>query len=255
MIWDPEQYALGNYFQTQINEKFRSTFSVRPFGDILDVGCGDGQYTNFLAKIYKNSRILAIDNSAEMIAHAKDYWTSKNLSFEVQRIEKYHQSYMFDFVLSFWCLQWTKIEVAFANIFQALKIEGRFYATFSSFSESSILQIWYELAKRGLHSEVANDNIQRLLPYESYFYRVLNTVHRIPFRHVKMDLKTYRVALPNINYMKNLILILPAIKKIPEAQQGQLIADMLDAFEHICQHKYGGKLYYETRPIFIEAVK
>lgn len=148
-----------------------------------------------------------------MIAHAKDYWTSKNLSFEVQRIEKYHQSYMFDFVLSFWCLQWTKIEVAFANIFQALKIEGRFYATFSSFSESSILQIWYELAKRGLHSEVANDNIQRLLPYESYFYRVLNTVHRIPFRHVKMNLKTYRVALPNINYMKNLILILPAIKK------------------------------------------
>ncbi len=255
MIWDPEQYVLGNYFQTQINEKFRSTFSVRPFGDILDVGCGDGQYTSFLAKTYKNSQILAIDSSPEMIAHARDYWTSKNLSFEVQRIEKYQQSYMFDFVLSFWCLQWTKIEVALANIYEALKIEGRFYATFSSFSESSVLQIWHELAKRGQHREIANENIQRLLPYTNYFYRVLSALNRIPFRQVKMDLQTYRIALPNINYMKNLILILPAIKRVPESLHEELVADMLDAYAHICQHKYGGKLYYETRPIFIEAVK
>lgn len=255
MAWDPKRYILGNYFQTKINEQFRNTFCVQPFGEILDVGCGDGQYTYFLANLYKHSRILGIDNSVEMIHHARQLWTRKNLSFAVQRIEDFQQFDAFDFVLSFWCLHWTKIEEAFPNIFQALKINGYFYAVFSSFSDHSILQIWHELARNGRYCELARNNIQDLQPYINYFYHVLKVTTHIPFRRIRMDLHTLKVELPNIDYLKNLIMALPFMKGIPEATQEDLVANMLDAFQHICQRKYEGRLYYETRPIFLEAMK
>lgn len=256
MAWDPEQYVLGNYFQTKINEQFRKTFSREPTGTILDVGCGDGQYTRFLAGIYPKGRILGIDSSAEMIEHATHLWASNNLSFAVHRIEDFQPPSMFDFVLSFWCLHWTNIAKALPNIFQALKMDGRLYAVLSSFSDNSILQIWHELAeKKGRYSDLANTNIQNLQPYVNYFYRVLNILAHIPFRHIKLDLHTVYIDLPDISYLKNLILALPLMGQVPKSMQGDLLDEMLNAFEQICQRKYKGKLYYETRPVFLEAEK
>lgn len=255
MTWEPQQYVLGNYFQTQVNELFCKSFSREPAGDILDVGCGDGYYSNRLATIYKKSRILGIDSSPEMIKHANQLWARANLSFEVHRIEDFHQQSAFDFVLSFWCLHWTSIDESLLNIFQALKKEGILYAVFSSFSDNSIFQIWQELARQGRHTQLAEEYVETLDSYTNYFYYVLNILARIPFKHMKLDLKTVRIFLPTIDYLQHLILTLPFIQQIPEGVRDELIMDMLGAFMQICQRKYAGKLYYETRPIFLHAVK
>ncbi|MGC1181784.1 class I SAM-dependent methyltransferase [Legionella sp.] len=255
MVWRPEQYLVGNYFQTEVNELFRKSFNIHPFGSILDIGSGDGYYINRLAGFVKSGQILGIDSSAEMVNYAEQHWRRKNLSFEVHRIEDYQSSMMFDFILSFWCLHWTQIELSFSNIFNALKGEGRLYAIVSSFSDNSVLQAWQELIKNSRYSDLAQQNINAFNEYTDYFYRVLTVLNKIPFRKVRLDLQTLRIYLPSMEYFKGLLLTLPFMNTIAEEIQEDLSNTLCDAFQKICQYKYEGKLYYETRPIFLEAIK
>ncbi len=193
--------------------------------------------------------------NAEMIQHANQHWARKNLTFEVHNIEEFHVSLEFDFVLSFWCLHWTNIELSFPNIYNALKTGGRAYAVFSSFSDNSILQTCYELIKKNRYSDLMNKHISSTKSYRTFFYRAFNALNQLPFKQVKLNLKTHRVYLPSIDYFKNLLITMPFIKTFPPDTVNDLIEEMLDAFQTLCQRKYGNTLYYETRPIFLEALK
>ncbi|HAT1596082.1 TPA: trans-aconitate 2-methyltransferase [Legionella pneumophila] len=253
MIWDPERYVLGNYIQNEINEEFLKTIHIELSGNILDIGCGDGHYTSLLASKVKQGQILGIDSSEHMIMHANQQWARKGLSFEVHNIEEFHRPQTFDLVLSFWCLHWTNIHMSFPNIFQLLKKEGKLYVVMSSFSDHSILQTWKELAKQNLYKDLTEQYISPI--NEKYFYGVINLLNRLPFKQVKLDLKTCHIYLPHIDYYKNLLLTMPFIKRVPSEITDTLVEDMSKAFQTICEKKYGGQLYYETRPIFLKAVK
>jgi SAM-dependent methyltransferase len=255
VAWDPEPYMRGNYFQKEVNEAFRKQFMVKPFGSILDIGCGDGQYSSVLANTLKQGHILGIDSSEDMILHANQQWANKNLSFEAHNIEDFHPTMTFDFALSFWCLHWTNIEHSFPNIFHALKNGGRMYAVFSSFSDNSMLQTWQELAKQNRYKELRDRYVNLNKAYNDFFFRVFNILNQLPFKQIKLNMNTSRILFPTIDYFKNLILTMPFINTFPPERIENLIDDMLNAFQNICQRKYGGALYYETRPIFVEALK
>lgn len=254
MVWDPKQYALGNFFQQEINEICRKRFTTEPSGAILDAGCGDGQYSHFLANTVDGT-ILGIDSSEEMIRHARQHWACNNLDFEVQRLEDLQRPDTFDFILSFWCLHWTNIDLSFANLYQALKPGGSLYAVLSSFSENSISQTWQELASQERYIDLAKKIPPSASQESPYFLRVVNLLNRLPFRQVKLDIQNSRVFLPGIDYFRQMLLSMPFIKSIPADMQEQFIDDMTATFQNNCQHRYHGKLYYETRPIFLEAIK
>lgn len=249
--WSPEQYVQGNYFQHKINESFRKSFNVEFFGSILDIGSGDGQYSSLLADNVQRGSILGIDNSTEMVMHARNNWARENLSFEVQNIEEFQQSETFDFILSFWCLHWTNINASFFNIFNSLKSGGKMYAVFSSFSDNSILQSWQELAKQSRYKDLTERYFNVIRPNNGFFYDVINTLYRLAFSQVKLNLKTTLIYLPNIDHFRNLLLNMPFTKTM----SSEIIEALINEFQSICQRKYGGKLYYETRPIFLEAIK
>jgi trans-aconitate methyltransferase len=237
--------------QVQINERFRKHFNIQLSGAVLDVGCGDGQYSNQLARELKTGHLLGIDNSPEMINYANEHWTRPNLSFELGNIDEFQQSSAFDFILSFWCLHWTRVEFSFPNMFNALKVDGKLYAVFASFTDSSVHQVLRELAKVERYRELINVDKST----GRYFYRVLNILNKIPFRKFKLELQTQTVRLPELEYFRGLIRILPFMDSVAPELHEDLLDAMLDIFQRICQHKYGGQLYYETRPIFLEAIK
>lgn len=248
VIWAPEKYANGNYFQNEVNEVFRKRFDVEPYGNILDIGCGDGQYSHRLAESIKRGQMLGIDSSADMITHANLHWAHEHLSFEIQNIEAFRKPTAFDFALSFWCLHWTNIDLSIPNIYQVLKPGGRLYAVFSSASDNSILQTWQALAKQYRYQALTASYFKS---NRTYIYRVINILNQLPFKHVKLHVKTLCIYFPTIDYFRNLLLTMPFMNQFPSGT----IEDMLTAFQTICQHKYGGNLYYETRPIFLEAIK
>lgn len=255
VVWDPEQYVRGNYFQKQVSDLFQKNLKIKPYGSILDIGCGDGQYIHSLAQQLKHGTILGIDNSEDMVQHANQYWACDNLSFETHNIEEFQSPLSFDFILSYWCLHWTNINLAFPNIFQSLKDGGRLYAVFSSFSDNSILQTWQELVKHNRFTELLNPYVNDTAPSHNYFYRVTNIITQLPFKQVQLHVKTIRIPLPNIDFFKNLLLTMPFAKRFPADIIDELIEEMLRTFENMCQRKYNGTLYYETRPIFLEATK
>lgn len=255
MGWNPEQYIHGNYFQNEVNETFRKTFKIQPFGNILDIGSGDGQYTHLLAHQIKHGSILGIDSSKEMVQYANQHWACNNLSFAVDNIETFQIPIKYDFILSFWCLHWTNINASFTNIFQALKPSARLYAVFSSFSENSILQTWHQLAKKNRYRELVSKYINQDSQNKNYVVRVINSLSQLPFRHVKLTIKTLNIHFPNIEYFRSLLLTMPFMKSFPTDSIDALTEDMLIEFQSICQRQHGGKLYYQTRPIFLEAIK
>lgn len=255
MIWEPENYVDGNYFQNEINDSFCKGFEPEPFGNILDIGCGDGHYTNKLAAGIHQGRILGIDSSAKMIQYAKQHWIRENLRFEVQNIEEFRPDDAFDFALSFWCLHWTNIKAAFSRIFQALKTGGILYAVCSSFSDNSILQAWRELARQNCYRDLTENFLLSTSQPMLYFNYIVKTLNQLPFKKIKVTVETTKVYFPTIDYFRNLILTMPFTKTFPSTIIDQLIDDMLDVFQVSCQRNYGGRLFYETRPIFLEAIK
>lgn len=249
MSWEPECYTRGNYFQNEINEWFRREFRIKPFGNILDVGCGDGQYTHTLASQIKHGRILGIDSSAAMIRYANQHWATANLQFEVHAIETFCPSLAYDFVLSFWCLHWTNIALALTTIYRALKPGGRLYAVFSALSDNSMLQAWHELSKRSAYQ--TQQQKYQDPSNKQYLYQVINLLTRLPFRQVNIYSKITATQLPHLDYFLHLLKTMPFAQTYSE----QTLLDLCATFQTICQKKHGGNLYYETRPIFIEAIR
>jgi trans-aconitate methyltransferase len=252
VVWEPDKYLRGNYFQKEINEAFRKSLRTKFYGNILDIGCGDGSYTHFLAEKVKHSHILGIDSSEEMIRHANQHWTCRDLSFEVHKIEDFVKPLAFDFIFSFWCLHWTNINLSFPGIFQSLKEGGKVYAVFSSFSNHSILQAWKELEKEERYSFLRKGEEDLS---SQFFYQVVNVLSQLPFRQVRLTIKTIKIYFPALDYFKNLVMTMPFMKRIPADRAEEFIEDMTKAFHQICQRRYGDKLYYETRPIYLEAMK
>lgn len=253
--WNPEQYLSGNYFQKVLSEAFYHGFKSTLQGAILDVGCGDGYMSHVVSK-NKYCSILGIDNSQSMIDNAQHNWSSSNLSFAVSSIEDYISTQRFDHILSFWCLHWTEIDRALKNMLFHLKIGGSLYALFSSLSDNSIFECCRELSARHqtdffaecFHIPLANAG-------DSYFFYVLRLLNRFTFKQVQLTLNDKYVVLPSSEYFRDLIVAMPFINKLDPIRKEWFVNSLVELFVEQCSKKYGGTLYYKTRPIYLKLVK
>jgi trans-aconitate 2-methyltransferase len=85
MTWNPTEYAQNSDAQQGWATELLHEVKLQGSEAILDVGCGDGKITADFAKTLPDSRVVGIDNSAEMIEYANRTYpqtTYPNLSFE-----------------------------------------------------------------------------------------------------------------------------------------------------------------------------
>jgi len=99
---------------------------------ILDVGCGTGENTLLLSKVYKRANVVALDFADQMlkIASRKQSWTKKLLNHEIKFVcadaecLPFHDN-SFDFIFSNLTLQWcTDLDRAFTEFKRILKPDG-----------------------------------------------------------------------------------------------------------------------------------
>lgn len=102
---------------------------------ILDVGCGDGKITAYVASKVPLGHILGTDIGPDMIQFAQQAFNQKeypNLNFKVIDARDITFNQEFDIVVSFFCLHWIAedngLQNVIKNIAKSLKPGGKFFA-------------------------------------------------------------------------------------------------------------------------------
>jgi trans-aconitate 2-methyltransferase len=165
MTWNPAEYAQSSDAQQSWARDLLHEVKLQGNEAILDVGCGDGKITADFAKTLPSSRVVGIDNSAEMIEYASHKYPSTtypNLSFQQVDARSLYFKEEFDLCFSNATLHWVDDHQAFLRgASQVLRSGGRLVVSCGGqgnaaevlriFAELMLLEIW-EPYFRNFHS-------------------------------------------------------------------------------------------------------
>ncbi len=112
--WDPEEYARHSSEQEKWARELITKLDLKGDERVLDIGCGDGKITAGIARSLTGGSVVGIDNSADMIAHAKTTFmdTSANLAFVCMDAREMTFEREFDVVFSNAALHWVHEHLA-----------------------------------------------------------------------------------------------------------------------------------------------
>ena len=95
---------------------------------ILDAGCGYGQYSYFIANNLKPCNILAVDVKEDWIRDCRKFFSSRNLNqvtFDIEDLTKISRTNQFDLIVCIDVMEHIEDDVTvFENFFRALKPGG-----------------------------------------------------------------------------------------------------------------------------------
>ncbi len=135
--WNPRDYAKHSRGQESWARELLSLIELRPDDVVLDVGCGDGRISALIAKSVPRGRVVGVDLSAEMIAHAAAQHCQPsvaNLHFAQADAATLKFESEFSVVFSNAALHWVQDQrAAVRGIAQALRPGGRLVAQCGGF--------------------------------------------------------------------------------------------------------------------------
>jgi trans-aconitate 2-methyltransferase len=132
--WNPQDYAQHSRGQEAWAKELLTQVGLRADDVVLDVGCGDGRNTATIAASVPNGRVLGVDLSADMVAHAATQHCrppANNLRFAQADAAALPFEAEFSVVFSSATLHWVADQrAAVQGIARALQFGGRFVAQF-----------------------------------------------------------------------------------------------------------------------------
>ena len=126
--WNAEEYAENSELKWVTSMKELEKFQISPTDSVLDIGCGDGKITAYIAtKLAKLSEVVGIDKSNNMIALAKKIHKDiKNLEFRNLSATEITYDEDFEKVVSFWVFHWVEdSSLAIKKLYKSLKPGGK----------------------------------------------------------------------------------------------------------------------------------
>jgi trans-aconitate methyltransferase len=132
--WNPKDYAQHSRAQESWARELLSQIALRPDDSVLDIGCGDGRTTAALAQRVPQGKVVGVDLSADMVAHAASQHCRppiKNLTFRQADAAALPFEEEFSVVFSNATLHWVPDQhAAVRGIARALRPGGRVIAQF-----------------------------------------------------------------------------------------------------------------------------
>jgi trans-aconitate 2-methyltransferase len=123
--WNGDDYARNSSVQFTHAERLLRNVILYGNEKILDIGCGDGKITAFLATSVPNGYVIGIDPSVAMLASAEKN-SRINLKFFKGSAEDFSFSEQFDHIFAIHVMHWIKEqERALKNIYSHLKPNGQ----------------------------------------------------------------------------------------------------------------------------------
>jgi SAM-dependent methyltransferase len=124
-------FMLGMMFLREwyVKRKIRELYGKTPPKNILDAGCGFGQYSYFMAKKFPVSKILSVDVKVDYLEDCKYFFDKaglRNVDFEYADLQKIDFENQFDFVLSVDVMEHIEDDIGvFKRFYKALRPGGR----------------------------------------------------------------------------------------------------------------------------------
>jgi trans-aconitate 2-methyltransferase len=132
--WNPKDYAKNSRGQELWARELLALVDLRSDDMVLDIGCGDGRTTAGIAQNVPAGRVVGVDLSADMIAHATAQHCpapTNNLRFAQADAAALPFTSEFSVVFSNATLHWVPDQhAAVKGIARALRSGGRFVAQF-----------------------------------------------------------------------------------------------------------------------------
>ena len=242
--WDAELYKKNAVRLQQTSAlELLGTLDISATARVLDLGCGEGKISIKVAEKVPDGFVEAVDLSVEMIALAqKDFRTIKNISFNQMNAEKLTFSEPFDWVLSFFCLQWVPDKnQAFKQIANVIKKGGK---------------IALIMTNRNPHLLRVRNNMIQSEKWKIYFDNYEDSTNVIDddsytkyagnagLNEIRYTEKTKTVFFDTRDELKAFIkMVSPVLKKLPADQQDLFVEELTESYINGLPEENGTKFY------------
>ena len=242
--WPADAYAIGSFIQKTIADRYFSSVKISANAHVLDIGCGNGAYSrNILAQV-PNGVVVGLDTSEAMLKLAeqvkKEY---PQFQLQLGNVQSLGDSQRFDWVTSFWCLQWTKdIREAFSHMAKALKTGGQLFTLFPSGTDPFITT-YYTLRDSGLYPQ-----LQDFKPPMSYdnLDNLQEKLKDLPFKKLNIQQINTSLTLPDLSTFRNFVQGIAFYQGQMTAHEVEILNDaMVENYDRYCQTHYAGQYLFE----------
>ncbi len=227
--WDAKEYSKNDAGQFKYAIKELSKLSLTGSESFLDVGCGDGKISQYIAeKFLPHGHLVGIDKNQPMIETARSNIKSDaNVSYECSNILDYKTTNQYDVATSFWTLHWLADKQEYAKalktISSALKPSGKAllchiaeYDPLHKYTQQLLdTPKWQE--HRSKHKKALN-----ILALEE----ILESVRLSGLQIEHLELKKNSEWIPLETFKKN-ILSTPMFNFLPENQKNNFVNDLI----------------------------
>jgi trans-aconitate 2-methyltransferase len=246
--WNASEYDRLSALQATMAEEVLSLLKLEGNERILDIGCGNGKTTAEIAARVPQGSVTGVDASAEMVAFAKEHWTSAhpNLQFAVADARHLPFDHAFDRIVSFNALHWITD--------QALPLQ----AIHSAIKPDGIAQL--RLVPKGRRKSI-EDVIEetRLSPrWSGYFSGFQDPyLHLTPAQYGELaEQQGFRVVSIHIadkawDFQSRAtfeafskVTMIEWTQHVPEAERSAFIVDVLDRYQHVAAQAPGEENFF-----------
>jgi len=169
----------------------------RDFYDILEIGCGTGNYTQMLRQEFRCARIEAFDIASGMVEVARSKLKDRDIDFKVADAHLLNKEKSFDLVTSNACFQWlNSLEKVLSGYNTMLHSAG--VILFSTFGPRTFCELSASLGRVLEKSQISSSNfydslsIEKILKENFKSVSVKEAIYRENFENLKMFLETIK---------------------------------------------------------------
>ena len=184
-------YDQYTYVQNEAAGMLAKLLPKNGIKDILEIGCGTGNYTALLRKMFKDVRIKAVDISEPMVRLARQKVNDERVNFEVGDAEEIELGGKYDLVTSNATFHWlSDLEGIIKKAERSLSENG--ILIFSAFGPNTFLEL-----KNSLSAVVAENVLiaTDFFPKKSEISELLQKY----FRKVKTTERLIRESYPSLH--------------------------------------------------------
>lgn len=252
--WDPEGYHKNSQWQKASAESLiLQGYPFKGNEAVLDIGCGDGKVSAFMAKLVPQGNVIAMDLSPDMVAFAKKNYYSPNLKFELGDVANMAFINQFDLATSFTSMHLVKDQkAALEAINKSLKPEGKVLLQFPAVDgfDGALDQLVAD-PKWKKHFEGFDSGWYFYFPKD---YKPL--LIQAGFVPVRLEITRLEETYPSKEaFKKSISYWLPHLRQLSDSNKEAFLNDLIELYVQKHPLDAEGKLHYIVDRIEVDADK